>query len=105
MIVDHRVYTLHPGKLKAFVQLYAEKGWPLQQQYLGDCVGWYTSMDIGQLNQVVHIWRYESLADLERKRAARDADPDWAAFQAQTEGCLMMQDNKIMRPASFSPSA
>lgn len=31
MIVDHRTYTLYPGKLKAFLELYGSKGWPLQQ--------------------------------------------------------------------------
>ena len=59
---------------------------------------------IAPLNQVVHIWRYDSLADLEKKRAARDADPAWGAYLALTEGMVAMQDNKVMRPASFSPA-
>jgi hypothetical protein len=52
---------------------------------------------------VVHIWRYDSLADLEQKRAARDADPAWGEFLSLTEGMVLMQDNRIMRPTSFSP--
>lgn len=51
----------------------------------------------------MHLWRYDNLADLESKRAARDADPEWAAFLARTEGMVLMQDNKIMKPAAFSP--
>ena len=65
-------------------------------------LGYYVS-EIGALNQVVHIWRYDSLADLERKRTARDADPDWKKFLAETEGYVLMQEDKVMRPTSFSP--
>ena len=67
-----------------------------------ELMGFYTSQ-IGALNQIVHIWRYESLADLEKKRAARDADPAWPEFLARTEGMVLMQENKIMKPTSFSP--
>ena len=42
---------------------------------------------------------------METKRAARDADPAWSAFQSLTEGMILVQDNKVMRPASFSPTA
>jgi hypothetical protein len=49
------------------------------------------------------LWRYDSLADMERKRAARDADPAWGKFLSLTEGMVASQDNKVMRPTSFSP--
>jgi hypothetical protein len=52
----------------------------------------------------VHMWRYDSLADMERKRSARDADPAWSEFLALTEGMVLLQDDKIMRPTSFSPA-
>ena len=67
-----------------------------------ELMGYYVSY-IGALNQVVHLWRYDSLADMERKRAARDADPAWAEFQSLTEGMIMSQETKVMRPTSFSP--
>jgi hypothetical protein len=57
----------------------------------------------GPLNQVVHLWRYDNLADMEKKRTARDADPDWGKFQSITEGMILAQDDKVMRPSSFSP--
>lgn len=45
MIVDLRIYTTRPGKLAAFVKLYKDYAWTLQQKYLGHCVGWYTVTD------------------------------------------------------------
>lgn len=104
MIVDVRTYTLVPRKMPAYLALFEKHALPVMRRHGLDLVGYYTSQ-IGPLNQVVHIWRYDSLADLEIKRAARDGDPDWAKFLAQTEGYVMMQDNKIMRPAAFSPGA
>jgi hypothetical protein len=52
----------------------------------------------------VHLWRYDSLAEIETKRAARDADPARSEFLSRTEGMLLMQEDKVMRPASFSPA-
>lgn len=101
MIVDHRTYTLHPGKLKAFVDLYGRAGWPLQQRYLGDCVGWYTSGDIGQLNQVIHLWRFTDLNDRAARRAAMLADPAWPAYAEAAVPLIQHQENKILSAAPF----
>lgn len=101
MIVDHRTYTLHPGKLKAFLELYGGKGWPLQQQYLGDCVGWYSSMDIGQLNQVIHMWRFTDLNDRAERRARMMADPAWPAYAEAAAPLIQHQENKILSAAPF----
>ncbi len=101
MIVDHRTYTLHPGRMKSFLEIYASHGWPLQQQYLGDCVGWYTSTDIGQLNQVVHLWRYRDLADRASRRAAMLADPAWPLYAEAVYALIQHQENKILSAPAF----
>ena len=104
MIVDVRTYTLVPRKLPGYVALFEKHALPITKRHGFVLLGYYTSV-IGALNQVVHIWRYDSLADMERKRLARDADPAWAEFLAMTEGMVMLQDDKVMRPAAFSPEA
>jgi hypothetical protein len=85
-----------------YLELFEKHALPVMLRHGLELVGYYTS-SIGPLNQVVHIWRYDSLADLEQKRAARDADPAWGEFLSLTEGMVLMQDNRIMRPTSFSP--
>ena len=45
MIVDMRVYTCHPGRMADWVALYEKEAWPVQKQYLGNCLGWYTSIE------------------------------------------------------------
>lgn len=101
MIVDVRTYTLVPRKMPAYLGLFESLALPVMKRHGLHLLGYYTSQ-IGPLNQVVHIWRYDSLADLEAKRARRDADPDWGVFLQKTEGMVMMQDNKIMKPTPFS---
>lgn len=42
---------------------------------------------------------------MEAKRAARDADPNWQDFLARTDGLVLIQEDKVMKPATFSPDA
>ena len=104
MIVDMRTYTVRPGQLAAYVKLYQEHGWPLQQKYLGTCLGWYTVAE-GTLNTVVHMWRYDSQGDREQRRAAMAQDPAWKEFLRLTAeaGLLMKQENTFLTPTAFSP--
>jgi hypothetical protein len=104
MIVDLRTYTVKPGKLAAYVKMYQELGWPLQQKYLGTCLGWYTVAE-GPLNTVVHMWRYDSQADREARRAAMAKDPEWQEFirVSAEAGLLLKQENVFLSPTAFSP--
>lgn len=104
MIVEMRTYTVKPGKLAAYVKLYQDLAWDLQQQYLGQCLGWYTVAE-GQLNKVVHMWRYESQGDREQRRAALAKDPAWGVYlKASAEAeYLVAQENVFLTPTGFSP--
>lgn len=101
MIVDHRTYTLHPGNMKKLLELYEREGYPVQTKHLGEPIGWYVSMDIGQLNQIVHMWAYEDLADRARRRAAMQADPAWNAYLEKASPLIAHMENKILHPAPF----
>lgn len=102
MIVDIRTYTTHPGKMALWLDIYQQYAWPLQQKYLGDCVGFYTTSE-GRLNQIIHIWRYESLADREARRGAMLKDPAWPVFMEKSaqSGYLVAQENSIAKPTPF----
>jgi len=104
MIVDHRTYQLHPHKLRAWLELYERYGLPVQKRHLGRLIGFFVS-EIGPLNQVVHLWSYESLADRATRRAEMAKDPDWADFLKRNAelAALQSQESKILTPTSFSP--
>ena len=102
MIVDVRTYTLYPRKMAKYLELFEKHGLPVMKRHGLELMGYYVSQ-IGPLNQIVHLWRYDSLADMEKKRTARDADPAWGKYLSLTEGMVLVQDNKVMSPTSFSP--
>ena len=103
MIADVRTYTLVPRKMARYLELFETHGLPVMRRHGLELMGYYVS-HIGPLNQAVHLWRYDSLADMERKRAARDADLDWAEFLSLAEGMVLLPDDKVMRPTPFSPA-
>ena len=102
MIVDVRCYTIVPRKMNLYLKIFEEYGLPVQQRAGLKLLGYFVHT-VGSLNKVTHIWGFDSLADMEAKRAARDADPAWAEYQAKTDGLVQAQENSLTRPASFSP--
>ena len=104
MIADLRIYTCKPGRMPEYAALYKQYGWPLQQKYLGHCIGWFTTVE-GALNCVVHIWAYKDQADREARRNAMAADPAWGDFLRRTAEAdlLVKMENRILRPTDFSP--
>ncbi|HYF60924.1 MAG TPA: NIPSNAP family protein [Burkholderiaceae bacterium] len=101
MILDHRTYTLHPGKLADFLAIYGAEGFPVQTEHLGQPYGWFVSHDIGELNQVVHIWKYADLLDREQRRAKLMADPRWGGYLSKAGPLLQKMENKILRAPPF----
>ncbi|WP_027722885.1 NIPSNAP family protein [Maridesulfovibrio zosterae] len=102
MYFEMRTYTIRPGMLASYMKLFEDVGLPVLKKY-AELVGyWYT--DIGELNQVVHIWRYESLDQRTINRKKLYADNDWQNyFLPEALQMLEKQENKIMHAASFSP--
>jgi len=101
MIIDHRTYTIHPSQFGEFLGIYKEFGFDVQKKHLGDPIGWYTSMDIGELHQVIHLWGYKDLQDRADRRASLAADPAWGIYLGQGLPCLQKMENKIITPAPF----
>jgi hypothetical protein len=104
MIIDMRTYTMHPGRLKAYLELYEKEGLAVQRSHLGEMIGYFT-VEVGPQNQVVHMWGYTSMAERETKRAAMEADPAWIAYRKKSgeSGNIQFQENKILKSTSFSP--
>ncbi|WP_256377816.1 NIPSNAP family protein [Paraburkholderia pallida] len=98
--IDHRIYTIRPRGMPEFLDVFDRLAMPIQLKYLGAPVGFFVS-DIGALNQVVHLWAYESIADYDQRRTARDADPDWPAYLQASAHLIVAQENRIVRAVQF----
>jgi len=104
MIIEERIYTLHCGKAPQYLKTYEAEGFAIQRPILGHLVGYFTT-EVGPLNQLVHLWAYESLADRAARRARLLADPAWQAYIAKVQPLVLSQENKLLVPARFSPWA
>jgi hypothetical protein len=102
MIVEQRDYHVYTGKLPELVRLYETEGVALQQEFLGNLVGVFTT-DVGEPSTYTHIWAYESFADREERRRRLAEDERWKAFLAKVQPLIHTQRNRIMVPTSFSP--
>ena len=101
-IVEQRDYHVTTGKLGELVKLYESEGIAIQQEHLGGLVGAFTT-DVGALSTYTSLWRYESFAERERRRALLQADERWKAFLAKIQPLIHTQANRILVPTSFSP--
>jgi len=102
MLVEERTYTLHPGKTAEYLKAYEAVGLEVQRAILGNLIGYFTT-EIGTLNQIVHLWGYESMADREDRRRKLLEDPVWCEYVKTIRPLVMHQENRILVPTSFSP--
>ncbi len=102
MIVEQRTYTLHPGKVPEYLRHYESEGMAIQTRILGRMVGYFTT-EIGPLNQIIHMWGYDSFEERSKRRAQMAADPGWKAYIAKIQPLIQTQETKILIPTSFSP--
>ena len=100
MIVEERIYTLLAGTANAYLKAYEEEGMAIQKRILGRMVGYYQT-EFGTLNQVIHMWAYEDLAERTRRRAALFADSGWLAYVAKVRPWILKQENRLLIPAPF----
>ena len=102
MIIEERDYHVITGKLNELVKLYETEGIELQQSYLGNLIGVFTT-DIGALSTYTHLWGYENFTEREARRAKLQADDDWKAFLAKIQPLIHTQHSRILIPTAFSP--
>jgi hypothetical protein len=96
VIVEERCYTVKPGTVNLYYQNYAQRGLKIQTRILGNLIGYFHT-DIGEINQVVHLWGYDS------RRGLLASDPEWQAYLEQVPDIVVKMESRILVPAPFSP--
>jgi len=99
-IYEMRTYTLIVGKMADVVQLYKTEGWPALQKHPQKLVGYFTG-DIGAMNQLIHIWKFDDDADRRAFWAAVFSDEQFMAFARQLRPMILSQENKLMMAAPW----
>jgi hypothetical protein len=102
MIVEERTYTLKPGTVHMYYEDYSPRGLAIQTRILGNLIGYFHT-EIGELNKVVHLWGYDSLAEREKRRIALFQDKEWLDYLKQSPDIVTFMESRILVPAPFSP--
>ncbi len=98
--IDERIYTLHAGKVPVFLDLYEREGMAVQTRILGRMAGYYYT-EFGPLNQIVHMWAYDSFEDRARRRGELLASAEWRAYAQKMQPLVHHVENKLLMPAPF----
>lgn len=100
MWVEERVYGVKSGCVPEYFALYEAKGLIAQRRHVKLNLGYYFS-EIGDLNEVVHLWAHESLDAREQARASMRQDPDFQKYWAEVRTIVTSQRTRILKPAPF----
>jgi hypothetical protein len=96
MIHELRTYTLVPGTQAQYLKASQEIGRKIRGDDYGRLLGSWTT-EFGTLNQYVHLWAYESLAERERLRAALARNEAWTRqYLPENRPRMLAQENKIL---------
>ena len=97
MIVEMRTYQLKPGTVPKFLDAF-QAALPIREKY-SKLAGFFFT-EVGELNQVIHIWPYESFEARTAARAAVMKEPGWPPA---TREFTVEQKSEIFLQAPFSP--
>lgn len=90
---EFRTYCIRPEKNAAFLKLTNEK---IHLRTAHSKLLGYWSVEYGGLNQVFHIWEYDSYSQRAGVRAALSQDPNWIEeYISKAMPMLTSQDNEV----------
>ena len=102
-IYEMRTYDLYVGKLAEAIEVYQTLGWPALKSHCdGKMVGYFTG-DVGAMNQIVHLWKFEGDADRRRHWADVYANEAFMAFARKLRPLVQTQENKLLLAAPWGP--
>ncbi|MEQ8586128.1 MAG: NIPSNAP family protein [Thalassobaculaceae bacterium] len=101
-LYELRTYKIVVGKLQEVLGLYEAEGWPALDPHKDKLVGYFVG-DVGGMNELVHLWKYEDDADRRAHWASVYANERFMAFAAKLRPNLVSQENKLMMAAPWGP--
>lgn len=97
MIFERRAYTMEPGHVPAFDKAQTDRGFDLVKPYMERLVG-YFSTESGPVDQVVHIYRYDSLDDWNVRLRGMYGVPELTPYFVNTRKIVRHQVNGFFEP-------
>jgi hypothetical protein len=98
MLYEIRTYRLAPGSVAEVEKRFGE-AYEYRKKYSELTAFWHT--EIGPLNEIVHVWGYQDLAERARVRADAGKDPNWPPKIGEF---IREMRSEIVVPFSFIPA-
>ena len=103
-VIDFRTYSIMPMRMNEFIAATEQFCMPVMLRHIGPPLAYYVTQ-VGEQDQVTHLWGYDDLADFERRRAARNRDVDWPAYLEASDGLFVNQETCVLRRLVLMRSA
>lgn len=98
MILEHRAYTMQLGLLERFYELQVERGFDILSPVLDRLIGYFSTVD-GPLEQVVHLYAFDSLEDWRERLHGLYDVPELLPYFQKVRPIMLAQENHILLPA------
>lgn len=98
MILEHRAYTMQLGLLERFYELQVERGFEAIAPVLERLVGYFSTVD-GPLEQVVHLYAFDSLEDWRDRLHGLYGIPELLPYFEKVRPIMLQQENRVLLPA------
>lgn len=100
-IYELRTYTLHVGKMNDAIEVYKKLGTIWINKYDKNLIKYFLG-DVGALNQIIHIWKFDD--DNLRRKIWEEIflDKDFIKFANKFRPLVLKQTNKILLSAPWS---
>lgn len=104
MVIDYRAYTFKPGTVPTFMEMFEKMGLPIQHRILGrqTFLGIYRT-EIGDINEVIHLWQYADAGERAAKRALLFTDPEFMDYVVKARELIVRQEVRLLIAADFNP--
>jgi NIPSNAP len=99
-LYELRTYRARAGMARPWLELFT-KALEVREKYSKLTALW--TGDVGQPNEILHLWAYPDLNARNAARANAAQDPGWQAFLKNSAGMLDEMHSTIMLPAAHSP--
>jgi hypothetical protein len=99
-LYELRWYRTHTGRAGEWLNHF-KAIMPTREKYSRRVGLWQTEM--GQLNEVVHLWAYPDLNERASVRGKLGQDPEWQAFLGKAVPLLAHMQSVILNPTAVSP--
>ena len=101
MIYEVRTYHIQPRSLPEVLKRF-EEGYQKRKEFSELAAFWYT--EIGPLNQIIHVWRFDDDADRRAWWSTVYSDAGFLEFAGQFRPLVLDQQNKLMFDAPWGPT-